>query len=191
MFKKPIYTDPNDYLQEVNQDTALMTNTIHDEVNYGIDKFLLKPMLKKLVMLGTAKDIMNRFGLPYMNFLYDVEFSYTGEFTGEGYEGVADFSIYETPLHKEEHIAKNRFEKALKAFEDVKEDNIKITNIAISMTLFKKKQLDKKIKRYHLDDEPQKEAVALTVTDGEQSYKYSTLLKPTIKKLIRLKKPSR
>ena len=181
MFKKATYKNPQDYLQEVNQDMVLNVNTVHDEVNLGVDKFQLRPLLKKIVSLGTAKSIFDKFGMPYMNFLYDVEFSYTGEFTGEGYEGVENFSVYETPLHSEEHLARKKFDKAIESLKGEKQN---IEHITIDIGLFEKRQLGTKIKDYHIKDKDFKTAISLTVTTGGKKYKYDNLLNTSIKKLL-------
>lgn len=188
MFKKATYKKPEDYLQEVNQDMVLNVNTVHDEVNLGVDKFQIKPLLKKIVNLGTAKKILDKFGMPYMNFLYDVEFSYTGEFTGENYEGVTDFSIYETPLHSDEHLARKEFDKAIESLKGGKQN---IEHITIDIALFERKQLGVKIKKYHIKDNNFKSAISLTVTTGKKKYKYDNLLNTSIKKLLKPTKTHR
>lgn len=183
MFKESVYKNIEDYKQEVNQDMVIMVNTVHDELNLGVDKFQLKPLLKKIVTLGTAKTIQDKMGMPYMNFLYDVEFSKTGEFTGENYEGVEDFSIYETPLHADEHLAKTRFENVINSF-SIKQS---IENITIDIKEFERLQLGSKIDKYILTDSNYETAINLTVTQDGKKYKYGKLLNTNIKTLLNKK----
>jgi hypothetical protein len=110
----PVYKEPKDYLKDIQQDTLLNVSTIHDEINLGVEKFLLKPMLKKIIGLYTAKEIINQFGYRYMNFLYDSEYNgTTGAFSGEGYKGVESFSPYTYPKSRDEHRAKIAFHKVI------------------------------------------------------------------------------
>ena len=119
MFKKIAEKTPLDYLKGLQQDTLVAILTIHDEVNYGVDSFLLKPYIKKLVNLMTAKNVIDKLGSPYTNFLYDAEFNpETGAFTGEGYIGVADFSPYKYSKSREEFNAKKAFIRCIDSFKE-------------------------------------------------------------------------
>jgi len=118
-FTKPIYLRAEDYKKGVQQDLAFTINTVHDEINYGVDYFLLKPLLKKIINKMTAKKVIDKFGFPYINFLFDSEYNpNSGAFSGEGYYGVDGFSPYEYPATREASIAKKDFHKVLKKLED-------------------------------------------------------------------------
>lgn len=186
MFITPQYTNPNDYKKEVNQDTAIMVNSVHDECNYGIDHFLIKPILKKLIMLGTGKKIMDSFGYPYMNFLYDVEFSNTGEFTGEGSVGVADFKVYEVPKHLAEHTAKERFKLAVKALLPKTDSNDKLEVSEIVMEFNKFIRLHKRgLVAKHITTD-KKDSLLLNIKQGQVTYQHT--VKKTFLKLLQTRK---
>lgn len=180
MFIEPKYKNPEDYKKDLNKDLVIPVNSIHDENNFGVDKFLLKPLVKKIINLATAKNIMDNFGLPYMNFLYDVEYSKTGEFTGEGYYGVEDFSIYTTPVSKEEHIAMDAFNSTLNSFQI----NQRVTTKTISYQKLKIKKLHKVLPKYKAKP-TEKSVVRLVIKQKGQTYQYKDLLTENILKHLK------
>lgn len=180
MFIKPKYKNPEDYKKDLNKDLVIPVNSIHDENNFGVDKFLLKPLVKKIISLATAKTILDKFGYPYMNFLYDVEYSKTGEFTGEGYLGVEDFSVYTTPISKEEHIAMDTFNSTLDSLQ-IKQ---KVITKTISYQKFRIKKLHKILPEY-IAKTTEKSVVRLVIKQKGETYQYKDLLAQNILKHLK------
>jgi len=125
---KANYDNVEEYLKSVQQDIVVPVNTVHDEINYGVEIFLIKPILKKIIEKFTAKSLVDGFGYPYMNFLFDTEYNKdTGAFTGEGFEGVDSFYPYTYPLHHEEKVARDKWKKVLSKFQKNTKDDKSIT----------------------------------------------------------------
>lgn len=126
MFINPSRKNKSDYLIGVQQDLVVELNTVHDEVNLGVEGFLVNPFLKKLISKMTAKKIIDKFGFPYMNFLFDSEYNTkTGAMTGEGFEAVEEFSPYEYPKSAKEHKAHIKFKEVIAKLEGVKTERTK------------------------------------------------------------------
>ena len=164
------------YLKEVNQDLLIPVLTIHDEVNLIINKHLVKPLLKKIISIGAAKNVINSFGIPYMNFLYDAEYDSThGTFTGEGFEFVDGYSPYQIPKSKLEHKAYKDFNIALDLFKKEETPIIELDYEKFT------KILQIKIKKYHTKEK----GFYLVINKEGKKFKYQSQLKETFKRYLK------
>ena len=188
-FIKAKHETLDQYLCNLQQDLVVNSNTVHDEVDLVIEDYLLKPLLKKLISKMTAKNIMDRFGLPYMNFLYDTEFNpKSGAFSGEGYKDVDGFSPYEYSIDREEKIAREEFLKVINSFKekgDKKEIKIK-TFTTTQDILVERGFTSKKLKKYIVKDEDKKGYVLKVKGKDGKTYIYPHKVS---KKLIKILQP--
>jgi len=83
MFVKSKYKRIDDYKKSVQQDMLVFVNTVHDEVDYMVDNYLLKSLLKKLAEISTLKKTINKLGIPYLNFLFDIEYDKYNSWTSK------------------------------------------------------------------------------------------------------------
>ena len=171
-FVKAYYEKPEDYLKDLQQDIIINVSTVHDEVNLGVEKFLLKPILKKIINLYTVKKIMDRFGYNYMNFLYDSEFNLTtGAFSGEGYKGVDGFSPYTYPLDREEAKAKKEFLTLVEELKPKEEEKELVEESQVKSKIYTIKY--KKLKNINLKDFHKKDGDLLRVKKDGKTLEYN------------------
>jgi len=102
-FKRSKYKTVDDYKKSVQQDMVVLVNTVHDEIDYLIDGKLLKPILKKVSNISTLKKTINKLGLPYLNFLFDIEFDKYNSWTSK-----EALNVYEVAGSKYELEAMNK-----------------------------------------------------------------------------------
>lgn len=79
---KATRNEMQDYLLDVQNLTLATWLTIHDEVDLIVDFNLAKPVMRQATIIGHCKkeiDILSP--VPYINFIFDVEFDDTGSFT--------------------------------------------------------------------------------------------------------------
>ena len=87
-----------DYARNIQQDLLIPFLTVHDEYDALIDKKLFKPLVKKAVEIGSCKFLIDKVGLPYLNFLFDCEYDPWN--TWSAYKST---DVYTIPQSKEEH----------------------------------------------------------------------------------------
>ena len=114
-FKKSKYKTIDDYKKSVQQDMLVFVNTVHDEIDYMVDNYLLKALLKKLSEISTLKKTINKLGIPYLNFLFDIEYDKYGSWTSK-----TALDIYQVTRNKKEL-------EAFKKYQSIKEGNTKET----------------------------------------------------------------
>jgi hypothetical protein len=186
IFIEAKYTKPKDYLLNIQQDILIPYTTVHDEVDIGVEDYLLQPLLKKVIDKFTAKKIIDSFKMPYLNFLYDTEFSNTGSWSGEGYEGVDGFSPYEYPRTRKEALAREKFLYAVGALEEEIKKSDSVTTIeefTTTLEVLKKCGItSEKLKKYAV----KKNGVLLKIKKDGKILNYSSLVsRKLIKKLTK------
>ena len=109
MFIKSKYKNVDDYKKSIQQDMLVFINTVHDEIDYIVDGYLLKGLLKKLSEISTLKKTINKLGIPYLNFLFDIEYDKYNSWTSK-----TSLDVYQ--------VARNEAElKALRKYQSIKE----------------------------------------------------------------------
>lgn len=111
MFKKAKYKKLDDYKKSIQQDMLVFVNTVHDEIDYLVDNYLLKSLLKKLAEVSTLKKTINKLGIPYLNFLFDIEYDKYNSWTSS-----TALDIYQVARNQAEY---NSFKK----YQSIKENN--------------------------------------------------------------------
>jgi hypothetical protein len=77
-FIKPTREKPEDYLRDVAQPMLIPCTTVHDEIDYLVDNFLLEPIMKQVAEISSVKAMIDKLGFPFINFLYDIEYGKHG-----------------------------------------------------------------------------------------------------------------
>lgn len=68
------------YLYDLQQNMLILFHTIHDEIDIIVDSNLHRGISKRLTEIGAAKNLFDKIGIPYINYLYDVEPNSDGSF---------------------------------------------------------------------------------------------------------------
>lgn len=128
MFIKSKYNEPNEYLREVLQPQLIPVLTVHDEIDYLVDDFLLKPIMKETAIKSTVKPLINKLGVPFINFTYDIEWGINGCWSPNN-----KFDYISYPRTAEEDKAKKLWEKELESDsgEDIKREPISVPVLKI------------------------------------------------------------
>lgn len=118
-----IKTNEKDVLANLMQDTLIPIHTIHDEVDMLIPDALLEPLINKVAKMGACKDVFDKIGKPFINFLADCEF----DRLNHTFLPKQSFSPYTTPESEEEALALERMLQSQVKVEvmEVKADSIK------------------------------------------------------------------
>lgn len=111
MFVKSKYKKTDDYKKSVQQDMLVFVNTVHDEIDYMVDSYLIKSLLKKLSEISTLKKTINKLGIPYLNFLFDIEYDKYNSWTSK-----TALDIYQVTRNEAEY---NSFKK----YQSIREGN--------------------------------------------------------------------
>lgn len=98
-----------DYYRDLLQPQLIPVSTVHDEVDYLCDSHLLKPIMKTVADISAVKPIIDKLGLPFINFLFDIEWGEHGCWSPE-----YSFDYFLYPKTESEAKAKARWEKELK-----------------------------------------------------------------------------
>lgn len=114
MFVKSKYKKIDDYKKSVQQDMVVFVNTVHDEIDYIVDDYLLKPLLKKVTEISTLKKTINKLGIPYLNFLFDIEYDKYNSWTSS-----TALDIYQVTRNQDEL---NSFRKYQSIKETIKQE---------------------------------------------------------------------
>lgn len=69
-----------DILCDLQQNILAMFHTIHDEIDFIVDSNLHKGIAKRVAEIGAVKNVFDKIGVPYINYLYDVEPNSDGSF---------------------------------------------------------------------------------------------------------------
>lgn len=104
----PKSNDLSFYIRGVRTETSHIILTVHDEIDYIADNSILKPLTKKLSQFLDISSYYKRFKVPYIRYLFDVEYDEFGAWTA----GKA-IDVYKEPLNKEEHTAIKAYKEAL------------------------------------------------------------------------------
>lgn len=73
----------SDEILGVQQDMLAIFLHVHDEADYLVDKILMKPIMTKVAEVSENKRFFNRFGLPFVNMYFDIEFDKWDSFTAK------------------------------------------------------------------------------------------------------------
>lgn len=115
---EPLYKNKHEYLREVQTDQVINWGSVHDEIDYLVissDKTdIHEAVLKRMTNILTAKDLFDKLGMPYINFLFDVEWGHDGSWLP-----TKSFNPYVYPRDKEEHEFKEMYEKAVEAVREI------------------------------------------------------------------------
>jgi len=133
MFKKAKYKSIDDYKKSIQQDMLVFVNTVHDEIDYLVDNYLLKALLKKLSEISTLKKTINKLGVPYLNFLFDIEYDKYGSWTSK-----TALDVYQVTRNQEELDALKKYQsikEGIKEDEPEKVEEIILDNIDIDELL--------------------------------------------------------
>lgn len=126
MFKKAKYRKLDDYKKSIQQDMIVFINTVHDEIDYLVDDYLLKALLKKLTEISTLKKTINKLGIPYLNFLFDIEYDKYNSWTSS-----TALDIYRVTRNQAEYDSLKKYQAIKEGKEDevIKEDIDEIEEI--------------------------------------------------------------
>lgn len=105
------YENVEDYLRDVQTDQVITWGTVHDEADYMVLKTkddLHEAILKRMQEVASIKDVINKLGMPYLNFPFDIEWD---DKDGTWLPNKAMEASY-YPRTKEEHYYKEEFQKA-------------------------------------------------------------------------------
>lgn len=70
-----------DFLRDVHNEMVVLNASIHDEIDYVINKRLLKPILLNMNKMAELRSPFSSFKMPYLNFYFDNEYDDFGSFT--------------------------------------------------------------------------------------------------------------
>lgn len=105
-----------EYLDDLQQNLLILFHTIHDEIDIIVDSNLHKGISKRLTEIGAAKKIFDRIGIPYINYLYDVEPNSDGSFIPNKKDVV---NINYTQSNELEYKAYNRLKETTPNIETI------------------------------------------------------------------------
>ncbi|EJF05913.1 hypothetical protein ThvES_00020250 [Thiovulum sp. ES] len=100
------YKTVSQALRDVQSDIVVPFLTVHDEVDFLVDFNIHKPLLKKMVDIGHNKAITDKLGMPYINMLFDVEYSKDGSWIPD-----SSFDPYHYPYSEYEDIEQRQYHK--------------------------------------------------------------------------------
>lgn len=127
MFVKAKYKNVDDYKKSVQQDMLVFVNTVHDEIDYLVDGYLLKALLKKLSEISTLKKTINKLGIPYLNFLFDIEYDKYNSWTSK-----TALDIYQVTRNQAEFNSFKKYQSIREGNVQTVEEEIEIEEIILS-----------------------------------------------------------
>ena len=163
---KPKHANAHEYLREIQNDVLILFCTVHDEIDVIVDTKLLKPVMKKLADISSCKKVMDKVGYPYLNFVFDVEFSSKDS----SWTAKDSIDIYSVPNSAYEHNLQKEFYELLSECSPKVADTVEQTSgeddyFEISVDKLSNKLLSK------LDGLPDGDVVII-VSTKEGSFEY-------------------
>lgn len=101
-------TTTKEVLSNIQQSVCIPFHTIHDECDYIMSEHLLEPLMSKLSEIVARRDIFDKIGKPYINYLADCEF----DRDGQSFLPKHSFNPYQAPKSETQNIAKKKAEQA-------------------------------------------------------------------------------
>lgn len=89
-------------LRDMQQSIINIIHTVHDEVDVVMSEHLLYGISKRLAEIGSVKSIFDRIGIPYINYLFDVETNSNGSWIPNKKD---EINIYREPSCEKEYEA--------------------------------------------------------------------------------------
>lgn len=111
------YTDQQkEILSDLQQNILILFHTIHDEIDIVVDSYLHKGICKRLTEIGAVKSVFDKIGIPYINYLFDVEPNSDGSFIPNKKDTV---DILYTQSTEQEYIAYNKLKESIPTIETI------------------------------------------------------------------------
>lgn len=133
-------TTTKEVLSNIHQPVCTPFHTIHDECDYIMSEHLLEPLMSKLSEIVARRDIFDKIGKPYINYLADCEF----DREGQTFLPKNSFNPYQAPKNETQNLAKKKAEQAYTPPETIHleadsvkdfRDNIRYDNNGVFVTL--------------------------------------------------------
>lgn len=99
-----VKTTTKEVLSNIQQSVCIPFHTIHDECDYVVSEHLLEPILTVLSEIVAKRDIFDKIGKPYINYLADCEF----DKKGQTFLPNNSFNPYQAPKTETEAKAQQR-----------------------------------------------------------------------------------
>lgn len=96
------------FQRRIQSETAHMILTVHDEIDYLTDFSILKPLTKKLSQYLDISVYYKKFNVPYIRYLFDIEYDEWGAWTAG-----KSVDVYQMPISREEKIAIDAYTEAV------------------------------------------------------------------------------
>lgn len=98
----------NFFVRRIKTENSYIVITVHDEIDYVTDFSMLKFLAKKLSTYLDLTEYYKKFGVPYIRYLFDIEFDGWGAWTAS-----TGLPVYELPASREENTAYKAYKDAV------------------------------------------------------------------------------
>lgn len=105
-----LQTDKQEVLENLQQNLIMPFHTIHDEIDIIIPNYLSEGLTTRIAYISACKDIIDKFGCGYINYLADCETDKTEHSWIP--KGKDSMNPYATPHSRIEKLAKEAMENA-------------------------------------------------------------------------------
>lgn len=99
----------DEYLLGTHTDYITCWATVHDEVDYVVPLAIRNGVMKKVSHVGSLKDLFDKFKLPGLSMLYDIEFDKYNSWTAG-----SSVPIYQYPMNRQEDVMRKMWEESKK-----------------------------------------------------------------------------
>lgn len=106
MFKNAKFDSIDGYLRDLQQNVFMPIHTVHDEIDYIMDDYILSGLMKRLSEKAACKNVFDKLGTGFVDYLCDCEF----DRRGLSWLPSDNFPIYQCPSCETESIAIKRWE---------------------------------------------------------------------------------
>ena len=96
------------FTRRIKTEVGHMILTVHDEIDYLTDYSFLKPLTKKFSQYLDISAYYKKFNVPFIRYLFDIEFDEWGSWTAG-----KSVDVYQMPISREEKIALDSYKEAV------------------------------------------------------------------------------
>lgn len=127
-FKSSKFNSVDGYLRDLQQNVFMPIHTVHDEIDYIMDDYILSGLMKRLSELAACKNVFDKLGTGFVDYLCDCEF----DRKGLSWLPSDNFPIYQCPSCDSES-------EAMKRWNSVKDRKNEIETLELEVSMDKAK----------------------------------------------------